>query len=125
MASSSLEGWFQIFFLPKTEFDVIIYLICMNPLVITWQVPFPSDLIEGVSAWVTEPKVNCLLDFIPIVLHWYRFCIMTLRENLLIVFSVRFQKSYVEGIVNVTEVKIAIEVLSVVVVVVVNLCNWE
>ena len=125
MAPSSLEGWFQIFFSPETKFDIIINLICMNPLVITWQVPFPSDLIERVSVCVTEPKVNCLLDFIPIVLHWSWFCIMSLRENLLIVFAVRFQEAYVEGIVNVTQVKVAIEVEGVVVAVVVNLCDWE
>ena len=125
MAPSSLEGWFQIFFLPKRKFDVIINLICMNPLVIIWQVPFPSDLIERVSGRVTEPKVPCLLDVIPIVLHWSWFCIMTLRENLLIVFVLRLQEAYVEGIVNVTEVKGAIEVESVVVAVVVNLYDWE
>ena len=125
MAPSSLEAWFQIFFVPKTKFDIIINLMWMNPLAITWQVPLPSDLIERVSACVTEPKVNCLLDFTPIVLHWSWFCMMTLRQNLLIVFAVRFQEAHVEGIVNVTEVKVAIEVESVVVAVVVTLCNWE
>ena len=122
---SSLEGWFQIFFLPKTEFDIIIYLVCMNPLVITWPVPFPSDSVERVSCRVTEPKVNCLLDFIPIVFHWSWFWIGTLRQNISIVSMVWFQEAYVEGIVNVTEVKVAIEVESVVVAVVVNLCNWK
>ena len=125
MVPSSLERWFQIFFLPKPKFDIIINLICMNPLVITWQVRFPSDLIERVSAWVPKPQVNCLLDFIPIVLHWSWFCMMTPRENLLIVFTVRFQEAYVAGIVNVTKVKVAIEVESVVDAVIVNLCNWE
>ena len=125
MAPSSLEGWFQIFFLPKTKFDIIINLICMNPLVITWRVPFPSDLIERVSGRVTEPKVNSSLDFIPIVVHWSGFCIVTLRENLLIVFAVRVQESYVEGVMNVTEVNVASEVEGVVVAIVVNSCNWE
>ena len=125
MSPSSLAGWFQIFFLPTREFDIIIYVICMNPLVITWQVLFPSDLIERVSACVTEPKVNCLLDFIPIVFHWSWFCTVTLRANMWIVFALQFQEAYVEGIVNVTEVKVAIEVESIVVAVVVNCCNWE
>ena len=74
---------------------------------------------------MTEPKVNCLLDFIPIVFHWSWFCIVTLEENLLVVFAVRFQEAYMECIVNMTEVKVAIEVESVVVTVVVDLCNWE
>ena len=108
MAPSSLEGWFQIFFLPKTKFDIILNLICMNPLVITRRVPFASDLIERVSGRVTEPKVNWLLDFMPIVLYWSWFCIITLRENLWIVFALRFQEAYVVGIVNVTLVKVAI-----------------
>ena len=125
MAPSSLEGWFQIFFLPKTKFDIIINLIFMNPRVIRERVPFLSDLIERVSSRVPELNVNCLLDFIPIVFDWFWFCIVTLRENLLIVCTVRFQESYVEVIVNVTEVRVAIEVESVVLAVVVNLCNWE
>ena len=50
---------------------------------------------------------------------------VTLWEHMLLVFTVRFQEANVEGIVNVTEVKVAIEVESLVVAVVVNLCNWE
>ena len=125
MAPSSLEGQLQIFFLPKTTFDIIIILICMNALVITRQVPLQSGLIERVSSWVTELKVNCLLDFIPVNFHWSWFCIVTLRKNRLVVFAVRLEEAYVEGIVNMTEVRVAIEVASLVVAVVVNLCNWE
>ena len=101
MAPSSWQGWFQIFFLRKTEFDIIINLICMNPLVITWQVRFPSDLIERVSTRLTEPKVNCLLDFIPIIFYWPWLGMMTQRECLLVVLAIGFQEADVESIVDV------------------------
>ena len=74
---------------------------------------------------MTKPKVNCLLDFISVILHWSGFCIVTLRENLLVVFALWFQESYVKGVVNVTEVRVASEVEGVVVTLVVNLCYSE
>ena len=59
---------------------------------------------------MTEPNVNYLLDFIPITFHWSWFCMVTIRENLLVVLAVWFQESYVEGVMNVTQVKVASEV---------------
>ena len=125
MAPTSLEGGFQIFFLPKSEFDFFIYFICMNPLVITREVPLPSNLVQSVSSRVTELKINCLLDFIPVIFHWAWFGMVTQRECLLVVLAIGFQETDVERIVDVTEVKVAAEVESVIVAVLVNLCNWE
>ena len=50
---------------------------------------------------------------------------MTLRKNLLVVLALWFQESYVEGIVNMSEVKVATEVEGIVVTLLVNLSYWE
>ena len=44
---------------------------------------------------------------------------------MLVVLALWFEESYVEGVMNVTQVKVAIEVEGVVVTLVVNLCYWE
>ena len=125
MAPSALEGWLEIFFLPKHELHFFIDLIYMNPLVVTGQISLPSNLIQGISGGVTEPEFNRLLDFILVICHWYWFYIVTLWQYLLVVLAIRFQESYVKGIVSMTEVKVAAEVEGIVVMLVVYLCNWE
>ena len=97
----------------------------MNPLVFTGQVSLLSDLIKGISGCVTEPEVNCPLDFISIILHRSWFYIVALWENLWLVFAVRLQESYMKGVMNMTEVKVAAKVKGIVTTLVVNLCNWE
>ena len=74
---------------------------------------------------MAEPKVNCLVDFIPVILHRSWFTVLTLREFLLLILAVRFQESHMKGFVNMTQVRVAAEVASVMVALVVNFCNWE
>ena len=84
----------------------------------------PSNLIERLSRWVTDPKVNCLLDFILVILHQSWFSVVTLREFLFVILGVEFQEFYVGGFVNVTQVRAAAEVQSVYVALLVHLCDW-
>ena len=74
---------------------------------------------------MTEPEVNCLLDFIPVIFHRTWFTVVTLREFMLVIVMVRYQESDVEGFVNLTKVSIAAEVESVIVALVIDLCNWD
>ena len=72
-----------------------------------------------------EPKVNCLLDFIPGILHRFWFSVLMLQEFLLVIHELEFQESHGKSFVNVTKVRVAAEVDSVIVGLVVDLCNWE
>ena len=74
---------------------------------------------------MTEPKVNCLLDFMPVILHRSCVTVVTLREFLLVILAAEFQESYVQGFVNVMQVRVAAERQSVIVALVVNLCHVE
>ena len=74
---------------------------------------------------MTKPEVNCLLHLIPVIFQRSWFTVVTLREFMLVILTVRFQESSVEGFVNLTEVSIAAEVKSVIVALVVDLCNWD
>ena len=97
----------------------------MNPLVMTWSISFPSNLVERVSGWVSEPKVNCLLNFIPVMFHWSWFGLVTLRDYVIVVPGIVFQEPYVKAVVNMTEIKVAAEITYVIVMLVVNWRNWE
>ena len=50
---------------------------------------------------------------------------MTLLELMEVIVAVEFQESYVKSFVNVTEVRVAAEVESVIVALVVSLSEWE
>ena len=50
---------------------------------------------------------------------------MMLREFMLVIVEVRFEESYVEGLVNVKQVRVAAEVESVIDTLVVHSRDWE
>ena len=82
-------------------------------------------MVDRVSRWVTEPEINCLLDFISVIFHWSWFFIMSMREYFLVVLAVGYQETYVKVVVNMTQVKVAGEVEGIVATLVVNLRHWE
>ena len=125
IAPSPLEGRLQVFFFPKSKLHFFIYLVTVDPLILTPLISLPPHLIQRFPRWVPESEVNCRRDFIPVILHWSWFTAVTLRKFLLLILAVGYQVSYMEGFVNVTEFTIAPEVASVIVALVVNLCNWE
>ena len=125
MGPASLERWLQVFLLPKSTLDFFIYLIAVDPSILTWSIFFPSDLIEMFSCGVPEPEVNYLLDFIPVILNPARFPGVMLREFIFVILAVRFLAPYLEAQVNLTDVKIAAMVETVIVALVVDFCNWD
>ena len=81
--------------------------------------------MERFPARVTEHKVNWLLDCIPVIFDWSWLSIMTLREYLLVIFSLGFQEFYVKSVVNVPQVRVTAKVEGVVIALVVNLYDCE
>ena len=73
---------------------------------------------------MTVPEVNCLPDFIPVILYRSWFPEMMLQESLFVILAVEILESYVKGFVNVTQVRVAAEVETPIVALVVKLCNW-
>lgn len=74
---------------------------------------------------MTKCKVNCRLYFLPVILDASWFSVVMVRVFMLMILAVAWQQSYVTGLVNVQEVRVAAEVESAMVTLVVDLCDWE
>ena len=69
---------------------------------------------------MTEDKVNCLLDFIPVIFHLSWLTVVMLPEFMEVILVLGFQKSYVTGCVHVAELRVATAVRRVILALIVN-----
>lgn len=88
MGPSSLDGSLPVFFLPQSEFDIFIYLVTVDRLILPTEISCLSNQIEQFSSCGTEPKVNCLLDFIPLSFHGYWLTVVSMRECMVVIRAV-------------------------------------
>lgn len=73
---------------------------------------------------MTKHKVNCVVDFLHVILNGSLITVVTLPEFMLVILAAGFQESYGKAFVNVMLVRVAAEVERIIVALVLNLSYW-